>query len=127
RVDAPMAEEAVAAGARIGVFATLQSTLGPTTRLIERIASAKGLDREVRAVVCDDAFAALGRGETESHDRMIAERAARLAEEVDVLVLAQASMARVVPGDLPVPVLSSPRSAVRALAAAVERGVSGTA
>jgi hypothetical protein len=58
-------------------------------------------------------------GDAERHDAIVAAEARRLAAEVDVLVLAQASMARVVDalpdGDVNVPVLTSPRSGVRQL------------
>ena len=45
RIDEPMAERAVDAGRRIGVLATLQTTLAPTVRLLE------GRPRTRKAVV----------------------------------------------------------------------------
>ena len=54
-------------------------------------------------------------GDTERHDRMVSEVLSGLKSEVDVVVLAQASMARVVPS-LPAggaPILTSPELAVR--------------
>ena len=42
RIDEPMAERAVEAGDRIGVLATLQTTLAPTVRLLKETAKAKG-------------------------------------------------------------------------------------
>lgn len=121
RVDEEMAREAVRTGDRIGVVATVESTLEPTRAIIERVAEQEGLDRKVSATVCSGAFAALRAGETATHDALVAAEVRRLAGSVDVLVLAQASMARVVAGlsDLPVPALTSPESAVRALAAVV--------
>ncbi|HVX45906.1 MAG TPA: aspartate/glutamate racemase family protein [Mycobacteriales bacterium] len=121
RVDEEMAREAVRAGDRIGVVATVDSTLGPTRAIIERVAAEAGLDRQITALVCSGAFEALRAGDTATHDARVAAEVRRLAESVDVLVLAQASMARVV-GEIPdlgVPALTSPESAVRALAAAV--------
>ena len=54
--------------------------------------------------------------ERDRHDAAIVAESARMAPTVDVIVLAQASMARVVdalpPGAVGVPVLSSPRLAV---------------
>lgn len=122
RVDEAMARDAVAAGNSIGVVATVDSTMGPTRAIIERAAAEAGLDREIRATVCDGAFQALRAGDTAAHDKQVAEAVTSLAATVDVLVLAQASMARVVEGiaGLTVPVLTSPRSAVRTLASVVD-------
>lgn len=121
RVDAPMAAEAdaaAAAGGRIGVLATLAATLGPTRDLLRR--EARG-PREIRESVCPGAFEALRNGDADRHDAIVAAEARRLAAEVDVLVLAQASMARVVatlPADqVPATILTSPRSGVRQLRA----------
>ena len=110
-------------GERIGVVATLPTTLAPTADLVRRTADLAGKRIDMRSRVCDGAFAALGRGETEEHDRLVREGIAALLPEVDVLVLAQASMARIVAampeGAVTVPVLSSPRSGVRRLAETV--------
>jgi Asp/Glu/hydantoin racemase len=55
-------------------------------------------------------------GDTETHDRILRKALLEDLKDVDVIVLAQASMARVVatlpPGALRVPVLSSPELAV---------------
>lgn len=125
RVDEPMAEQAVATGSRIGVLATLSATCGPTGNLLRRKADARGSGYELRQSVCEGAFEALRAGDTDRHDRIVADELRRMAARVDVVVLAQASMARVAdalpPGDLPVPVLRSPRSGVRQLRDVAER------
>jgi hypothetical protein len=113
-----MAERAVTLGSRVGVLATLSTTLGPTTTIVE--AAAREADRAVTVIsrLCDGAFAALDRGDGARHDAIIAEELDRLAGEVDVVVLAQASMARIAAAR-PVggtPVLSSPRLAMERLA-----------
>ncbi|WP_276357170.1 aspartate/glutamate racemase family protein [Cohnella caldifontis] len=112
RIDEAMAEEAVRAGRRIGVAATLASTLGPTKRLIERKAKEAGRTVEIREGLASEAYRLLMDGDREGHDRVLAELLLRLAEETDVVVLAQASMARVLPS-LPEPLrpkfLTSPR------------------
>jgi Asp/Glu/hydantoin racemase len=116
RVDAPMATEAVTAGRRIGVLATLAATIQPTRDLLRREATEP---REIRESVCPGAFEALRAGDTARHDEIVGAEVRRLAAEVDVLVLAQASMARVVDGlpagEVTVPVLTSPRSGIRQL------------
>jgi aspartate/glutamate racemase len=120
RVDAPMAAQALDSGTRIGVLATLRSTMEPTCRLIEREARARDRAVVLTTSVCAGAFEALRAGRAAEHDTVVAAEARRLSVNVDVLVLAQASMARVIdalPDEvLGVPVLSSPRSGVKQLA-----------
>lgn len=109
RVDAAMADEAVrrarAGQGRILVLATLSATLGPTSRLVR--SAAAGSDVEVTARVVADAAGARAAGDLDRHDRLIAETIAE-AGDVDVIVLAQASMATGA-GDDP-RVLTSPES-----------------
>jgi Asp/Glu/hydantoin racemase len=116
RVDEPMAAEAAATGRRIGVLATLSATLQPTRDLLRR---QPGEPREITESVCPGAFEALKSGDTARHDAIVGAEVRRMAAESDVLVLAQASMARVVgnlpAGEVTVPVLTSPRSGVRQL------------
>ena len=118
RVDRAMAERAVTLGTRVGVLATLPTTLAPTTELVEAAARDAGRAVEVVSRLCDGAFAALQRGERARHDAIITEELDRLAAEVDVVVLAQASMARIAatrPPGGPL-VLSSPRLVMERLA-----------
>jgi Asp/Glu/hydantoin racemase len=114
RVDEAMADEAVRLGRRIGVIGTLQTTMEPTADLVRRRATLANADITLATHVCDGAFAALGRGDTAAHDQAVAAGLTQLANEVDVIILAQASMARVADAlperDRTVPVLSSPRS-----------------
>ena len=113
RVDQAMAEQAVERGSKIGVLATLQSTLGPTAVLIERTAVEASREVEVRDRLCDGAFEALRAGDTDRHDALVRDGLRELIGWADVIVLAQASMARVVDtlGDEErrTPILSSPR------------------
>jgi Asp/Glu/hydantoin racemase len=119
RVDEPMAELAVATGSRIGVIATLPSTLEPTAALINAKARA-GKRIELTSQVVEGAFAAVIGGDGARHDQLVGDALREMAKHVDVIVLAQASMARVVeslrPQDRRVPILSSPRPAVEHLA-----------
>jgi Asp/Glu/hydantoin racemase len=120
RVDQPMADQAVRTGKRIGVIATLATTLEPTADLISRRASAAGKPIELASRLCDGAFDALMSGDAARHDAIVTAALKELAKEVDVIVLAQASMARVVEGlagtDKRVPILASPPIAVDYLA-----------
>uniref|UniRef100_A0AAU2W1U9 Aspartate/glutamate racemase family protein n=1 Tax=Streptomyces sp. NBC_00008 TaxID=2903610 RepID=A0AAU2W1U9_9ACTN len=119
RVDEPMADTAVRTGSRIGVLATLDSTLAPTAGLVARKAAAAGTRITLDTTVCPGAYAARAAGDQDRHDALIAGEARRLAADHDVLVLAQASMAEALvalpDGALGVPVLTSPRSGVAQL------------
>ncbi len=119
RIDEPMADEAVRLGRRVGVLATLPTTLEPTADLVARRGAA-----EVRSQLCDGAFDALAAGDREGHDELVREGLRRLAGEVDVVVLAQASMARVTDAlpeeERPVPILSSPRLGMEHVARLVQ-------
>lgn len=120
RVDQPMADEAVRCGHKIGVAATLPTTLDPTTDLIHRRAIAAGSSPTIVSRLCEGAFDCLMSGDPGKHDDMVAESLLELASTCDVVVLAQASMARVVGqlGEkaLKTPILSSPRLAISYLA-----------
>ncbi|MBO9204071.1 MULTISPECIES: aspartate/glutamate racemase family protein [Niastella] len=120
RVDQPMADQAVRTGKRIGVIATLSTTLQPTSDLVKRRAAVAGKDIELQAVLCEGAFDALMSGDGAKHDEMVGKALRELSAKVDVIVLAQASMARVAdalsPEDKKVPILASPGIAVQHIA-----------
>ena len=121
RVDRPMAEAAVANGGRVALVAAVASTLGPTRALLEQAAATAGTDVHVSEAPCLDAWELFERGDVHRYLERVAEHVRRLAAEgeVDVIVLAQASMAPVgllVP-EVMLPVLSSPRLAVERAAA----------
>lgn len=119
RIDRPMCDLAVQTGSRVGVIATLPTTLRPTVDLLERCALEADTHTSVRQVLCDGAFAAAAAGDQETHDRLVREGLESLLsvpQAVDVVVLAQASMARVaeqLPAGNTVPILSSPRSGIQ--------------
>ncbi len=119
RVDQAMADHAVSLAERIGVVATLHTTLVPTVELIKHRANLAGKSVEVMARLCEGAFAQLLQGKTEVHDGMVCQAIEELIKSVDVIVLAQASMARCVaklPNELSTkPILSSPRMAIESI------------
>jgi Asp/Glu/hydantoin racemase len=119
RVDQPMADKAVQTGKRIGVIATLPTTLEPTSDLVRRRAIAANKEIELKAVLCEGAFDALMSGDAATHDKKVGDALKQLVNEVDVIVLAQASMARVVDtltdSEKKVPILASPPIAMEYL------------
>jgi hypothetical protein len=115
RVDRSMAEAAVAIGDRIAVVAALESTIAPTRALIESVASSRGATPEISVVVSVGAWERFETGDHDGYLRAVADTCATIDGSVDVIVLAQASMADA--ADLlmtTTPVLASPRLAVRA-------------
>jgi Asp/Glu/hydantoin racemase len=120
RVDQPMADEAVAIGKRIGVIATLKTTLDPTADLIRRRAAIAGNEVAITCRLCDGAFDALMGGDVRNHDDIVTTALREMVANVDVIALAQASMGRVVTTlsetDRPIPILASPPLAVDYLA-----------
>jgi Asp/Glu/hydantoin racemase len=120
RVDEAMVDEAITIGPRIGVLATLHSTLEPTRELLDAKGALANTKVDVRAVVADGAFDAIVARDNARHDQIVRSALSELAEDRDVVVLAQASMARVLiepTYDRPqIPVLSSPRPAIERLA-----------
>jgi Asp/Glu/hydantoin racemase len=119
RVDQPMADKAVQTGKRIGVIATLSTTLEPTSDLVKRRAAIAGKEIDLKNVLCEGAFEALMSGDAATHDKKVADALKQLMNEVDVIVLAQASMARVVDtltnDEKKVPILASPTIAMEYL------------
>lgn len=119
RIDRPMAEEAVATGGRVAVVAALASTAGPTRALLQECAAAAGTAPELVDAPCPQAWALFEAGDQQGYLALLAEHVRELAAGVDVVVLAQASMAGAADllADLPIPVRSSPRAAVSAAVA----------
>jgi Asp/Glu/hydantoin racemase len=96
--------------------ATVATTLDPTERLIQRKGQEAGKSIRTKRYLVDSAFDALLAGKAEEHDRLLRAEIEKAMNENDVVVLAQGSMARLVPSiEQRVPVLSSPRSSVEAL------------
>ena len=116
KIDEPMVDQAISLGSRIGVAATVPTTLKPTLELVYARAGALGREVTVDPLLCEGAFDALSAGDAETHDRIVRAALEGLMARNDVVVLAQASMARVadtIPAsERIVPVLSSPRLAM---------------
>jgi Asp/Glu/hydantoin racemase len=116
KIDEAMIRKAVSLGRRVGVVATAATTLEPTRDLLVAEAARQGKEVTPELVLVEGAIAALFAGNGESHDRLVAGAALDLAARSDVVVLAQASMARALaamPEDQrPAPILSSPHLAL---------------
>ena len=119
RIDEEMCRAAVRLGKRIGIMATLKSTLMPTKALLLRCAQETGRGIECVDLLVDGAFGL----PPDAFTALMVEKARALSEDVDVIVLAQGSMAfseRAVFEAVKLPVLSSPRFGAQAVRAALK-------
>jgi Asp/Glu/hydantoin racemase len=124
KIDDAMAAEAVRIGARVGVLATLPTTLAPTVRLVKAQAEKSGRNVTVVEGLAKGAFEALVAKRPERHDEMVLAAAEQVARQTDVIVLAQGSMARMeeaLASRTGKPVLSSPRRGVLEVKQTLER------
>ena len=112
KIDEAMAKKAVRTGRRITVLATAPTTLEPSRVLLEAEAGGAGTTVEIALRLVENALPALLAGDGVTHDRLLEQAVREEAERSDVVVLAQASMARVLKAmadrPAPVPVLASP-------------------
>lgn len=113
RIDEPMADAAAQMGPRVVIVATVSTTLKPTLNLIERAIEKAGTQVTLDTVFCDRAFDVLSSGDVAGHNRLLIGAIVESAAKYDTVVLAQASMANILP-DLPSEirnrVLTSPKS-----------------
>jgi Asp/Glu/hydantoin racemase len=120
RIDEDMARAAVKAGRRIGVVATLRTTLEPTMRLIHACADEAAVKVELVEALADGAF---GLNQEQFKEKLI-EAGGKVKDKVDILVFAQGSMAyaaKDVSEALGLPVFSSVAYGTRAVKAAADK------
>lgn len=95
RIDEPMAKHAIRKGDRIKVLATVSSTLAPTMQLILEKSKEQGKKIVLESSLCDSARKCLDEGNPAEHDRLLGEEIDKALGNFDFVILAQASMARV--------------------------------
>lgn len=112
-------DEAMELDDRIGVLGTHPGTVESAARLIREQATRHGKKVEVTARLCAGAFEALRREDWATHDGIVLKHLKEIMEAVQVVVIPQPSIERVlnqVPeSERPVPILSSTRLAVERL------------
>ncbi len=118
RIDEPMVRQSLELGTSIALLATVDTTLVPTNRLVR--ATAEKLGKQVNVVegLAKGALQALNEGNAALHDDILMQAALAVADEVDVILLAQGSMARMqdlIARATGKPVLSSLRSGLQAV------------
>lgn len=116
RVDRAMAQRAVEIGGRVVVLAALESAVGPTRDLIDSVARGRGVEVVIVSRLVAGAWERFEAGDISGYHALVAAAIARVGDEVDVVVPAQASMApaaEVVAVEASV--LGSPRAAMTAV------------
>jgi Asp/Glu/hydantoin racemase len=109
QIDRAMMELAVAQGTRVGMLATLATTVPSSERLLRIVAAEKNVPVEITTVLRPEAFAAIQKGDSETHNRILLEEIDKLSGKVDSIVMAQLSMSALEPmlGKTKVPVYNS--------------------
>ncbi len=118
RIDEEMCRDAVRKGSRIGVLATLPTTLNPTKNTLYRVAREMG-----RSVTLVDGLVDAFGMDQDQFTRLLIGKAMELKSQADVILLCQGSMAfceEAVHKAVGLPVFSSPRYGAAALKAALE-------
>ena len=113
QIDRPMMDIAVQQGSRIGLLATVPTTVPASERLLKLAAEEAGKKIEVKTLLCSEAFALIKAGKAEEHNELLLKEIDKLSGEVDAIVLAQISMAALEPRltNTKVPVYNSGRTA----------------
>jgi aspartate/glutamate racemase len=95
KVDEPMMEHAVLNGQRIGLVMTNPTTEAPSTLLFKEVCQRLKSSATLDARLCPEAFSRLIQGDTEGHDAEVIEAVDNLLNDVDIVMLAQISIAQV--------------------------------
>jgi aspartate/glutamate racemase len=113
QIDRPMMDLAVQNGTRIGLLATVPTTVPASERLLRLAATDAGKKIEIETRLCSEAFAALKAGQPEKHNELLLAEIDRLSAHVDAIVLAQLSMSALEPRltATKVPIYNSGRTA----------------
>ncbi|MGQ9629440.1 MAG: aspartate/glutamate racemase family protein [bacterium] len=92
QIDRPMMEKAVRMGRRIGLLATLDTTVPSSLRLLKKVAEEAEKKIEIVEMFCGEAFERLMSGDTQGHDDLLLKEIEKFSDRVDVVVMAQLSM-----------------------------------
>ena len=113
KIEDPMCQEAAK------LFGTVETSMGPVARIIERLVAERGEKAECKLFVQNAAWDALVAGHPEEHNRILLENIRKLDEEgYDAIVMSQVSMRALLPDlkDTKTPVLCSFFSGYQAIA-----------
>jgi glutamate racemase len=92
QIDRPMMDLAVQQGNRVGLLATLPTTVPSSEKLLRSAAKDAGKEITITTVLAEEAFEVLMAGDQEKHNEMLLEEIDKLSRSVDCVVMAQVSM-----------------------------------
>jgi len=95
KIDRLMFEHAVRTCNKIGVIMTNPTTQKPSRSMFDQVCANLNLHPEFVPVLCKDAFLKVKQGDEEGHDQDVIAAVQRIADSVDIIILAQISIARV--------------------------------
>ncbi len=112
QIDRPMMDLAVSQGKKIGLLATVPTTVPSSERLLNLAAAEAGKKIDITTILCSDAFAEIKKGNVSKHNEMLLSEINKLSGKVDVIVMAQVSMSALEPmlKNTRVPVFNSGRT-----------------
>ena len=98
KIDDAMTDDAVKIADTLGVVATIETTLNPTINQLRKKMAIAEKEIKIVPLLCSDAYKALiNENNPEKHDLLLYKAIEEIIESVDAIVLAQASMARLLP------------------------------
>jgi Asp/Glu/hydantoin racemase len=117
--DGAMIDDAVKRGGRTLILCTFPATVESSTALFRSAEERHSVVREMDILLLKNAFDAIQRGDRAGHDHIILEKIRECGKAYDQIVLAQISMAHVaaLAEGCPIPILTSPASALSAMLA----------
>jgi len=119
KIEDPMCKEALTYGTRFAVIGTVETSMGPVKRILERLGKEQGKEVECELFVQREAWDALVAGDPARHNRILLENLRKLDEQgYDAIVMSQVSMRALLPDleDMKTPVRSSFYSGYGAIA-----------
>ena len=90
-IDDALCEKAVHAGSKIAILASVSGLVEPTKEKLLSLAKNTGKTLDLSVYLCEEAMAALKKGDMDTHDRIIMDMAATINGH-EVVILPQASM-----------------------------------
>jgi glutamate racemase len=115
--DGVMLEQAAKENKKTAILCTFSASIETSCSVFQKAAGDLGLEGNAAAYLLEDAAEALKGGNKLLHDSIIAQKARELGNEIQLVVLAQISMAQAASllGDVPFTVYTSPACVVQAL------------
>jgi aspartate/glutamate racemase len=112
QIDRTMMDLAVMNGRKIGLLATVPTTVPASERLLKLAAEEAGKEIEITIVLCTKAFEEIKKGNVDLHNELLLKEIEQLSETVDAIVMAQVSMSALEPllTNSKVPVYNSGRT-----------------